>query len=530
MKKEFVLLLAVVFCLSLTACTGDYPIVGDDWRTTGIVLDGGTITRNGEDTDVLVCVHKADAAFYYDSKDQTLFGSVDYPIAFGSNVWDLFKGIDFADLNGDGNSDVTMKFDDNGSEFGLVWYWDAESPKFVYQPEKSFIGDRKTTDEIYHELLDRFYVLVSDPDSNMDTTEDGEFGIRESARGMGKDALNGMGYLIEDLSGDGVPELAVGSLREYGGEINALYTLADNEPELVFEGWGRNSYIYVNTYVGDSSCFYNCGSSSAVESGHGIFTLSRNGRELEWRRFYFTYAEVGNLDNVAIYVNTTGSWEPEESELADMTLEEYYEWFSTPVVESMTDFWGMPCTESGLYLTPFSDYTAGVGRATTGTERDDCETVPVLMGGALPFTNMEPLQSENYEDGTYYYADITEDGVLRVVDTVLPSNFMYDVQTLEDYLTACAMNLGESGTAGHLLTVEQNDTYTKNMSYPVYIVIYIVGEDEDTREWTVFAMDTDHYTYLYAFDAMADAAEDMKPIYHDIFADLYLSDGEYEND
>lgn len=43
-------------------------------------------------------------------------------------------------------------------------------------------------------------------------------------------------------------------------------------------------------------------------------------------------------------------------------------------------------------------------------------------------------------------------------------------------------------------------------------------------------MDTDHYTYLYAFDAMADAAEDMKPIYHDIFADLYLSDGEYEND
>ncbi|MGN1180162.1 MAG: hypothetical protein ACI4SD_03025 [Suilimivivens sp.] len=38
------------------------------------------------------------------------------------------------------------------------------------------------------------------------------------------------------------------------------------------------------------------------------------------------------------------------------------------------------------------------------------------------------------------------------------------------------------------------------------------------------------YTYLYAFDAMADAVEDMKPIYQDIYVGLYLSDGGYDND
>ena len=332
----------------------DYPIEGNDWRTTGIIRDSGTITCDREDTDVLVCVHKADATFYYDSEDQTLYDFVDYPIIFGDNVWEVFKGIDFADLNGDGDSDVTMRFDDGGSEIVLIWYWDAESVTFVYQPEESFIGGKKTTDEIYHELLERFYVLVTDPDSNMDAANDGEFGVLESAQSMGKDALNGMGYLIEDLSGDGVPELVVGSLREYGGEINALYTLVDNEPKLVFEGWSRNSYIYVNAYVGGSSCFYNRGTSGAAESGQGIFTLSRNGRELDWRWFYFTYAEDGDFDNVTVYANTTGSREPEESEPADMTPEEYYELFSAPVVENMTNFWGLYCTESGLDLTPFS--------------------------------------------------------------------------------------------------------------------------------------------------------------------------------
>ena len=111
--------------------------IGKDWRTWGIIRDGGTITRNGEDIFVQVCVHKADATFYNDSEDQVLFGCVEYPITFGDNVWDIFRGTDFSDLNGDGNSDVTMKFDDGGTELKLVWFWDTESEQFVYQPEES---------------------------------------------------------------------------------------------------------------------------------------------------------------------------------------------------------------------------------------------------------------------------------------------------------------------------------------------------------------------------------------------------------
>ena len=117
--------------------SGYIEIIGNDWRTWGITRDSGTITRDGEDTVVLVCVHKADATFYYDTEDQALFDSVDHPITLWDNVWDIFKGIDFADLNGDGNSDATMKFGDSGTELLMVWFWDVESAEFVYQPDNS---------------------------------------------------------------------------------------------------------------------------------------------------------------------------------------------------------------------------------------------------------------------------------------------------------------------------------------------------------------------------------------------------------
>ena len=308
-KKYTSLLLAVVFCLGLTACgvSGgsdvEPDVGGTDWRTTGIWRDDGTITRDGEDTDVLVCVHKADATFYYDTEDQVLFGSVDYPITLAGDAWKMFQGIDFADRNGDGNSDVTMRFDDGGSKLLMVWFWDTESEQFVYQPEESRLGED------------------------------------------------------DDGRGDLVPG---------GGE-----------------------------------------------------------------------------------------------------------------------------------------------------------RVLMLMVDALPFANVETLRSENHEDGTYYYAYVAEDGLISVVNMSLPNDLAAE-QTVEDYLTDCALTLG-GASADLLQTVENNDAYSAKMTYPVYIVTYTTGGNEDAREWTVFVMGTDSYTYLFGLGTMLDAADDVRPVYQDIFASLYLS-------
>ena len=153
------------------------------------------------------------------------------------------------------------------------------------------------------------------------------------------------------------------------------------------------------------------------------------------------------------------------------------------------------------------------------------DSIPVLMGGALPFTNMQNLLSENHDDGTYRYEDITEDGQLLVVNAAEQSCFVPDVQELDDYLTACALSLSDAGTY-ELLSAEEHEEYSINLSYPVYIVTYIAGENEDTREWTVFVMDTDICTYLYGFCAPPDAAADMDETYQNIFSQLYLSDEE----
>ena len=164
----------------------------------------------------------------------------------------------------------------------------------------------------------------------------------------------------------------------------------------------------------------------------------------------------------------------------------------------------------------------------TGDGRGDViaqDDIPVLMGGALPFTNMQKLLSENHDDGTYRYEDITEDGQLLVVNTAEQSCFVPDAQELDDYLTACALSLSDAGTY-ELLSAEEHEEYSKNLSYPVYIVTYTAGENEDPREWTVFVMDTDICTYLYGFCAPPDAAADMGETYQNIFSQLYLSDEE----
>ncbi len=164
----------------------------------------------------------------------------------------------------------------------------------------------------------------------------------------------------------------------------------------------------------------------------------------------------------------------------------------------------------------------GRGDLISDEETGDGGTIPVLIGG-LPFTNMENMQTDNNSDGTYYYADITGDGQIIVVNTVQESSLQADTQNLKDYLTACALALAEAEDY-EIQTAYEDDSLSANMSYPVYVISFVAGGGEDVRQWTVFAMDTDSYTYLYGFCATLDGAEDMEEVYQNIFMNLYLSE------
>lgn len=141
-KKYLTLMLALIICLVMAACGGDQnetpdDVVGDDWRVSGIVRDYGNITRSGEDTDVLVCINADSADFYLDDETQTLYDYVDYPITLQGDPWEEFQSIDFADRNGDGNGDVAMLFELDGQQVLMVWFWDADTETYVFQPEES---------------------------------------------------------------------------------------------------------------------------------------------------------------------------------------------------------------------------------------------------------------------------------------------------------------------------------------------------------------------------------------------------------
>ena len=134
-KRYFVFLLAVLMCLGFTACDSgksNDEKIGGDWRVTGAVGDSGRIIRNGESTEVLVCVHEKNTLFYYNDNTHTFFDCVSYPKTI-QDPSSSYKCISFTDRNGDGNSDIAMIFRRDGETIFWVWLWDAEKAAYVIQ-------------------------------------------------------------------------------------------------------------------------------------------------------------------------------------------------------------------------------------------------------------------------------------------------------------------------------------------------------------------------------------------------------------
>ena len=98
----------------------------------------------------------------------------------------------------------------------------------------------------YDDLIRRYRALAEDPDAFPDADGAGEHNFlvtaQEMGAGWGYAPADLLGYAIQDLSGDGVPELAIGPTREYGGYLVTLFTLADGKPQLVFGDESEGSY------------------------------------------------------------------------------------------------------------------------------------------------------------------------------------------------------------------------------------------------------------------------------------------------
>lgn len=204
---------------------------------------------------------------------------------------------------------------------------------------------------VYGEVLDGYYNLIAYCSEEYDPRE-GETGVLEAIRGKGNhEALDSVGYALQDISGDGIPELLIGAVTErensisYGNEIFAAYSCVENIPRLSFEGIARSSY----RFTGEGNFFYQ-GSNGAMYSIFGTYTISPDGRFLSCNDYYFTYEKDESFQEIGYYHNTSGKWDKSVSKELGLTGDQFWQMASD--LEQQIH---------NVELIPFSQYTLSGG-------------------------------------------------------------------------------------------------------------------------------------------------------------------------
>lgn len=184
------------------------------------------------------------------------------------------------------------------------------------------VKEKINYEKIYNRVLESYLKFIHDGGEG---ELEGSSGISEVILGLGaEETLSSIGYTIQDISGDGVPELLIGDFSEedtgYGTMVYAVYNCVNGVAECTLEGWYRNAYHW----MGDG-CFTYSGSGGAIYSMIGTAKLSKDGTDLEWQDYYFTHEKDDNFDEIVVYHNTSGKDEVENSEEQELTLDDFWE-------------------------------------------------------------------------------------------------------------------------------------------------------------------------------------------------------------
>lgn len=141
-----------------------------------------------------------------------------------------------------------------------------------------------------------------------------------------------------------------------------------------------------------------------------------------------------------------------------------------------------------------------------------------LIGGP-GFTKMEVIKVENYEDGTYWYEDCTEDGLSHIVNRSFPTDdswkegdiYRFDI---EECIIRKCMDHGDYKRSPYKIQLYEigPDLDLKDADYTTY-VSWRTGYNEDTWEYVgVFAVNED-YTYVKYFGGPIDHFVNVKDVF-----------------
>ena len=181
-------------------------------------------------------------------------------------------------------------------------------------------------EEIYTPVLSSIREMIQEGYDFEKDYDYGTTGIVERIMYPGDDDLmQVIGYVIEDINGDGIDELLIGenAVSDYNdsGSVSFVYsgyTCKEDKPVCFMEGWGRNT----QSYMGNGH-FYNAGSNGAASSVFGEWHLEPGGDSQTWDDFYFTEWDEEN-EEIMLFHNQSGSYDFEESERLNTTDDEFY--------------------------------------------------------------------------------------------------------------------------------------------------------------------------------------------------------------
>ncbi len=143
-----------------------------------------------------------------------------------------------------------------------------------------------------------------------------------------------------------------------------------------------------------------------------------------------------------------------------------------------------------------------------------------LLIGAKDLMGLIPFVSENnYKDG-YLYSSLTPDGG----STLTQATYKSDMEANENINQYLERALKEINPQSELrdIKITPNQNYSAKMTYPVNLVTWVSGYNEDTRYGVAYMFLTDTHTYAFAFETSADFFEDMESIYYMEFDKLVL--------
>ena len=206
--------------------------------------------------------------------------------------------------------------------------------------------------DAYRGILDSVYKVILGKDEE---AADGGLigtGVREARIGRTvEETLAGVGYALYDVDGNGVQELIIADTGEglWDNRILNMYTIREDKPVTVIDGWARNRY-YI---LGDGRIYYE-GSGGAAYTTFATYRIGAEGLDLEPIDYYFTdYPDDAAYAAgvTAWFHNTTGEEDVKKSELMEFENDEV-PWKMQEELEAQV---------MALDLTFFSDYgDAGV--------------------------------------------------------------------------------------------------------------------------------------------------------------------------